>query len=127
MKRDWDLIRNILHKIEDLKDLDDFLVFSKEKGMTEVNIDGYDQDLLSYHLVLLIDAGFIRGETQGNEINDIYGLSWKGHEYAEKLRNNTRWEKIKKDIQDKGLDLGTDTIMDLLRSAIKKSIEGDDT
>lgn len=53
------------------------------------------------------------------------GLTWKGHEYAEKLRDNERWEKIKRYISEKSLDLGSDTIMSLVRRRINKIIDGD--
>ncbi|MDX2463886.1 MAG: DUF2513 domain-containing protein [Porticoccus sp.] len=125
MKRDWDLIRRILLEIENSPDMDTFLNFSESGYLYTDNLKDYEKEQIIYHIQLLINAGFISTNADLYGEQEITGLSWKGHEYAEKLRDTARWEMIKSYISEKGLDLGSDTIMSLIRKGINKIIDGD--
>ena len=118
MKRDWELVRKILLAIEELEDIEEFHHFKNGVWSFSGDYEEFSQQQVLYHVVLLINEKFIWGTLDGNEIGEIYGLTWKGHEYAEKLRSYPRWEKIKEEIKKKGLDFGADTIMDLIRKGI---------
>ena len=99
MKRDFDLVRLLL-------------VFFEEKATPELvqvpPIDGYDELMIKYHLVLLYDAGLLRCEPVKSSTSDrvIYvlpfELTWNGHEFLEKIRSETTWKKIRGAIQTKG-------------------------
>ena len=52
MQRDWELIRTILLRLEDLKSTQDQIVPDK--------VEGWDQEAVSYHIHLLHEAGLIR-------------------------------------------------------------------
>jgi hypothetical protein len=84
MKRDADLIRDIL--------------LSVENGHADIKSKITDQDIINYHLHLMIDGGLLNGQ----EINEgqwrIYGLTWEGHEVLELIRD--RWETIKRVLDD---------------------------
>jgi hypothetical protein len=85
MKRDADLIRDIL--------------LSVEADQDEVKSDiTADQDIINHHLHLMIDGGLLNGK----EINEgrwrIYGLTWEGYELLELIRD--RWETIKRILVD---------------------------
>jgi hypothetical protein len=99
MKRDFDLIRKLL------------MFFEAKPGSEHVEvppIEGYDNLTIKYHLVLLHDAGFLRCEPIKSSSSDrvIYvlpfDLTWQGHEFLEKIRNETTWNKIKEVILSKG-------------------------
>lgn len=125
MKRDWDLIRRILLEIENSPDMEAFLNFSESGYLYTDNLKDYEKEQIIYHIQLLVNAGFISTNADLYGEQEITGLSWKGHEYAEKLRDTARWEMIKSYISEKGLDLGSDTIMSLIRKGINKIIDGD--
>jgi hypothetical protein len=99
MKRDFELVRKLLLFFEE-KDNPDFIKVPP--------IAGYDELTIKYHLVLLYDAGLLRCEPVKSSTSDrvIYvipfELTWDGHEFLEKIRNNSTWNKIKEVISSKG-------------------------
>jgi len=99
MRRDFELIRKLL------------LFFEEKEGQKPVkvlSIEGYDELTIKYHLVLLHDAGLLRCEPIRSSTSDrvIYvipfELTWDGHEFLEKIRNETTWRKIMDTIKVKG-------------------------
>ena len=99
MKRDFDLIRKLL------------IFFDEKEGPEAVEappIEGYEQITIKYHLILLYDAGLLRCEPVKTKKSQrvIYvlpfELTWTGHEFLEKIRNETTWRKILATIKDKG-------------------------
>jgi DNA-binding HxlR family transcriptional regulator len=89
MKRNMDLIRDILLEIE--KQPDRHTWFSLQfEGVTLQEID--------QHLLLLEDAGFIRltRKTASNE-DTVFAarLTWQGHEFLEAIKADERWERLK--------------------------------
>lgn len=99
MKRDFDLIRKLL-------------IFFEEKespDMIEVPpIDGYEELEIKHHLVLLHDADLVRCEPVKSTTSDrtIYvlpfELTWEGHEFLGKIRDEKVWKKIKSVTAEKG-------------------------
>ncbi len=117
MKRDIELVRSLL------------LFFRDKSGpeMVEVPpIEGYEEDEIKYHCILLYDAGFLRCEPVTSSTSDrvIYvlpfELTWDGHEFADKLVNETVWKKIKETVSSKGGVLALNVIKQL---ATKFSLE----
>jgi hypothetical protein len=123
MKRDWDTIRKILTTLEDSTStnstlqLSDFLSDEEEK--------------ISYHTELLLEANLIDGEmikTIGNGINNfcITRLTWNGHEFLDVINNDTVWRKTKKLFTTSGISMtfelvksiATDTATSILKSTL---------
>lgn len=107
MKRNWDMIREILTKVEactlptEMVQLSDF---PDEKAAEA-----------SYHVELLIDAGLIDGQmakTMGAEINAFFAhrLTWDGHEFLDAIRSDTVWNRTKKIFADKGISMTIDLV-----------------
>jgi Hypothetical protein (DUF2513) len=100
MRRDMDLIRQILIDIVD----DKFV------------LDDLDAVAL-YHLEMLIEKNFVLGVAvfQGwdgpsySHKEDIR-LTYNGHEFVETIRPQTVWEKIKSHLREKGVGLTIDSI-----------------
>jgi Hypothetical protein (DUF2513) len=121
MKRNWDTIREILNRLEEASESDDYLQLHSfpEDRAAEV----------SYHVELLLEAGLVDGEmskTIGPGPYDFFAarLTWSGHEFLDTIRSNTVWEKTKKSIRSKGLSLTFDLIKSVATeaaSAILKS------
>lgn len=86
MKRDMDLIREILLRLEQNNYLNE--------------IDGYSTRELAYHVSLLEDAGLVTQEIYSNLfINDSMldgiRITWAGQEFLDSSRNVSIWEKAK--------------------------------
>ncbi len=105
MKRNWDLIRRILFKLEEKAVPEDFLMSDQ--------IQGFDRATVAYHFKLLHQAGLIEGMDNSSIGQfDFYvtGLTWQGHEFLDNIRNDTLWQKVKATVQSKSLDLSFDVI-----------------
>lgn len=120
MKRDMDLVRLILLKIEE-----EF----HSTPLYNLAIEGYDEETVAYHCKLLYDAGFI------SDYKALYGsnrlcefgvgsLTWEGNDYLDKIRDNSTWKKIKDVISQKGLPLVFDTIKTIADAFITAAAEG---
>ena len=89
MKRDMDLIREMLMQLE-----------TKGQGFGPVQLElpKYDDAVVRYHAGLLLEAGLARGQDvttmQGPDF-DLYQLTWAGHEFLDASREPTRWQKAK--------------------------------
>jgi hypothetical protein len=83
MKRDIDLVRDILFSVE----------ADEDKVSTDTEAD---EDMINYHLHLTIQAGLVNGQ----EINEgqwsVLGLSWEGYELLELIRDHDRWGTIRR-------------------------------
>lgn len=106
MKRDWELVREILLAVEALE--------SHRQMIRSSSIDGYDPEIAAYHIHMLIQAGLLDGlcsqATSGPR--QCYGreLTWEGHEFLDRIRSQATWSKTLGLIREKGLDLSFETI-----------------
>ncbi|MDQ7059492.1 MAG: DUF2513 domain-containing protein [Ghiorsea sp.] len=101
MKRDWDLIREILTKVEDI-----------ESNTDDVNLSNFPDDK---HLAASYHAELIKGQvakTMGPDVNNFFAISltWEGHEFLDSIRNDTVWEKTKTIFADKGISMSIDLV-----------------
>ena len=100
MKRDMDLVRKILMKMEKDWGYDYF-----QGGNEEIRIEGYPDSAVHYHLRIMIEKGLITstfpegisnvGSTYIEYMPEI--ITWEGHEFLEGIRKEETWEKIKKE------------------------------
>jgi len=118
MKRDWDVIREILMEVEDLT--------AKERGDFMYG-RGRQDEVRAGHAFLLWEAGFIKGI----DANSFSGpalispdLTWEGHELLDTLRSKPVWEKIKSTAKDKGIELSFDAVIALGKAALAAVIGG---
>jgi len=123
MNRNWDVVREILIRLEEAE-ADDCL-----------RISGFPTERaqeISYHVELLIEAGLVAGQmakTLGHGPHDFFveRLTWNGHEFLDAIRSNTIWQKTKSSFTSKGLSMTFDLIKQVavdLTSAYLKNING---
>ncbi|MGO9175051.1 MAG: DUF2513 domain-containing protein [Desulfobaccales bacterium] len=121
MKRDMDLIREILLAIESHPESDSYIL--------NLSFPGHSEDEVSYHCRLLLDARMIDAtcipQNMGPDEWIIKGLTWAGHEFLEASRDDSRWNKAKKIISEKtgsfSFEILKSILMDLMRGAISGS------
>ena len=118
MKRDMDLIRTLLLRIEqpDDPDMDDLL----DKASPDL-----DSKRIAYHLSIMVDAGFIKGiDARTNDRPDWLALqlTWKGNEFLGTIRDPEVWEKTKTGVRKFG-DISIDLFQELAKGFLKTKIE----
>lgn len=115
MKRDPELIRNILLDVE-----------SSPPGQP---INGFtyedkEQPEILEHVVLLVDAEFIEGEVVLGASGQPHGcyikrLTWKGHEFLDSARDEEVWRKVLTQVRERTVSVSLEVLQSLLTKAIK--------
>jgi len=102
MKRDLDLIRDMLLHIEDVTS------FNKHIFSSTLDLDtSASQDDVYGHIALLLDEEFIVGDLEeymGTEMAhiNIERLTNKGHDYLDSIRSPKIWKKTKEGLTKVG-------------------------
>lgn len=95
MKRDMDMVRSILKKVE-----------QAPGNLGEADFLGEcDPPVVYYHLELMIAHGLLDGSVRrdwsGDVIEvDISGLTWDGQDFLEAMRNDRVWVRAKKAVAE---------------------------
>ena len=96
MKRDMDLVRDIMLEIEEKSSIE--MDHLQIVDLTSVGRE-YDSDNILWHCDLLIEAGFVKGRAfrTGGGLQEviIQSLTWDGTEFLDTIRRKTVWEKTK--------------------------------
>ncbi|MGD9714493.1 MAG: DUF2513 domain-containing protein [Thermomicrobiales bacterium] len=120
MKRDWNLVREILLRLEDQESSQEFV-----RAHTFV---GHSPELVSYQISLLIDAGLVEGNcaTYLNAPKECWAqsLTWEGHEFLDGIRSETVWNSVKTLLKGKGIDLTIDSIKAGVAIVVKSVLSG---
>jgi len=120
MKREMDLIREILLAIE----------AHPESNAYDLNLSFADhsEDEVSYHCRLLVDAKLIDADCSGIvgpfDLWEIKGLTWAGHEFLEASRDDSRWNKAKKIISEKTGSFSFEILKSILMDLMKGAVSG---
>jgi hypothetical protein len=97
MKRDLDLVREVLLQIEGLP----------AGPPAQYRTSEIEDPVLLAHFELVIASGLVIGKiarsqgTRGDVIS-ISGLSWEGHEWLEMVRSQAMWNEVKSALLDNG-------------------------
>ena len=117
MKRDWDVIREVLIEVEGMS-FEQAVDFVYETPLKATNA----AQAKAQQALLLQQSGFLSGTTS----NLLDGtrrllqpqLTWEGHELLGTLRSKPVWERIKATAQEKGIELTFDTVITLGKAAV---------
>lgn len=114
MKRDLDLIRTLLQKIEAEQSL-------TAAGITRTTID--------FHLLLMMEAGLILGTQyrEGNELSNathvlVQRLTNKGYDFLELSRSQKLWGRFLNKAARAGGGMTIELATEVLHSWLKRSI-----
>jgi hypothetical protein len=114
MKRDMDLVRELLLKLE-AEPLDGNLWRLEPDGL---GIADHSPDEIAYHLVLLIDAELLDGKREQSGGFVARKLTWAGHDFLDSVRDAKVWRTTK----DRVKAAGGFTI-EILAAVAKKVVE----
>lgn len=118
MKRDWDIIRKILQKAEELE---------PDKALSGNDFGLEIQSLVAFHVKLLDEAGLIVTNILKDQLNNpvafrVTGLTWKGYDFLESIRSDSIWKKTKDKILEKGGAMTVDVIKTVALGFVKSSL-----
>lgn len=116
MKQDWEIIRKLLIKIEELP--------TEDSDFNSNDLAGYDNDMVAYQMRLMIEAGLIEGGCRNSfgaaPLCHANSLTWKGHELLNSIRRETIWNAVKNKAREKGVDLTVGIILTAAKSIVEK-------
>ena len=119
MKRDMDLVREMLCEVE-----------KTDTFGTQIHLkfDGYSPEEIDYHILLLSDADLIKTDPP----RDIerkrrpVRLTWEGHEFVEAARDDARWNQAKEMMKGTGgfvVEIAKSLLIDLAKEQIKTGLQ----
>ncbi|MEI2423122.1 DUF2513 domain-containing protein [Limnospira fusiformis] len=115
---DMDLIRKIVLLLEE-----------SPNGFTPGNpkIEGYTDEQVADHAHILIQEGLAEGQSfytfdSASPVVVLNNLTWKGHKFANEVRDDSIWKKAKKKIQDKVGAVPLGVLTQVLGSFIEKAV-----
>jgi hypothetical protein len=117
MKRDLDLIRKILLKVES----------SDDSPLSVLNLDGYEEQTILFHVALLVEAEYMKANIS-QALSGIYRIStpirltWEGYEFLDLLRSEGTWAKAKSIIKEKSISISIAILTELLKSIAKDAL-----
>jgi hypothetical protein len=117
MKRDMDLIREILMQMAD----------HDHGNPPKLEISGHTDEEVGFHIWLMADAGLIKaidvtvhGEKSPSAIP--VQLTWQGYEFLEAARSRTTWETGKKLVLSKAGGLSFELLKGYLLNEAKRHL-----
>jgi len=117
MKRDMDLIRDILLKVEE----DETLTGSRFKTFDSSDFAGHSDAEITYHVDLLFEADLIDGSPNMNPLPAISRLTWQGHEFIAATKDPKVWASVKERL--KGLpDVALSLIGEIGKAELRKHL-----
>lgn len=120
MKRDMDLVRDLLLNIEDhpiLATGSQMLVIDDSE---KLGLQDHSLQQIHYHLDMMIKKGLIEGEITSLHI--ISGLTWDGHDFLDSIRDPAIWQETKEGVKKAG-GFSLELLGDLAKGLIRKKIE----
>lgn len=110
------------------------ILFAIEKqyidaSIYNLKIEGYSPKEVSYNSGLLYEAGLISAYKSQNADDHLYSfavghLTWEGHDFLDKIREDTIWNKTKSIIKGKVLPMTLDIIKEVASAIISAAVQG---
>ena len=116
MKRDLELIRSLLFAVEKNED---------PMALVDPKVEGYNELQISYHVMLMADAGLIKA-TDRSAIGvfrwSASHLTWAGHELLDAARHDDVWKQVTGGISETGENIPFELLKKLLLEAGEKHL-----
>ena len=112
MKRDMDLLREILLQVET----------REPKQPLEVKIEGRDRQEIVGHVRLLEEARFVEASFTGGPTALVHRLTWDGHEFLDSVRDSKVWAKVTGKLKEVGGTASFDIVKALAVGYVKEKL-----
>lgn len=125
MKRDMDLIRKVLLEIEDGKkfyeirssEVSAALGISDEGGLSREEAHRWE-----YNMGLLKDEGYVDFSLRSGGVWWVEGITWKGHDFLDSVRDPEIWAKTKAGAAKVG-GFTVDTLLEIAKGYIRTKLK----
>lgn len=126
MKRDWNVVENILAHIEG-EDIADYV----KKELYVVDLEISEKEYFG-HIEILIDAGLIKGckvlRSPNGRLSSYYFngafITMQGHDLLDAMRDKKVWNRIKSISIKTGVSLSWEFIKAAIPSVMKEFVNG---
>jgi len=95
--RDMDLVRELLLRIDQDPSLDGTRWVHFDPS--ELGMPDRSPEEIGYHLDMLIECNFVKGQIGMETIPIVCKLTWDGHEFLDGIRDPDIWNKTKKRVE----------------------------
>lgn len=121
MKRDMDLVRQILINFEGSE--------KDRSGSSSLSDMDLSKELLDYHFGLMVSGGLLKEHISTPNPSFLarfhsgYSLTWEGHDFLENVRDPEIWQKTKDGAKAAGgftVEILSDLAKGLVKTQIKK-------
>ncbi|OBQ24531.1 MAG: hypothetical protein AN488_01385 [Anabaena sp. WA113] len=115
MKRDWNLIRQILLEAE-----------SSPPGVYKESFDcpGFDEARIIEHIEIMIESNLLDGEIDKTQAGPsgflVRKITSEGHNFLDNAKNDTIWKKVMAEAKEKGTSTSFVVLNALLTKAAQK-------
>ncbi|WP_085314612.1 DUF2513 domain-containing protein [Derxia lacustris] len=110
MKRDWEIIRTVLLKLEEAP--------TANTNLTPNKLPEYAEQEVAYNMRLLDQAGYVNGKFLESKSGNgaihaaiVTNMTIAGHELLDTIRSESVWSKTKETFKSKGLDMTFDLVI----------------
>ncbi len=118
MKRDMELVRDLLSAIESDPRLNGAVTLHPEIGDLGVTAENYEA--VAFHLDMMIEVGLVEGKAT-MQMPMVRKLTWKGYDFIEATRNPEIWSRTKAAAQKVG-GVGLDLLVQIAKAEGKRLI-----
>ena len=126
MKRDLDLIRDILLKCEKSEeryfDIGTYEWTDHDMRERELQSDDWNESEV-FHLDLLTQGGFIQRSVSEHSDIEMFEITWVGYDYIEAVRNENIWRKTKAAVAESGASLTIELVKGVAASFAKTQLK----
>jgi hypothetical protein len=116
MKRDLDLVREILLAVE---------AHPTPMKTAKLTMHGRSPDEVSYHVKLMAEAGLVQAIDLSSHSGIEWrptSLTWEGHEFLDATRADTIWQKVKAILKDKGIEAPLSVVQNVAIKLVATSL-----
>lgn len=119
MKRDWDIIRAVLLRLEG---------DSRANAVVNANSFGpvFSEQDVAYNIRLMHQKGLITANIQESRSGDgairtalARSMTSQGHDLLDSIRNETVWHRVQETFKKKALDMTVELVMGVAKDAAK--------
>lgn len=120
MRRDMDLIRTLLLRLEELHQTIGTIHFDFDDD--DLRFEGYDPIIVALHIKLMAEGGLIEAKVTGQGAAMFNSITWAGSDFLDSVRDDQIWRRTKEGLNQAG-GFTLDIAKSLAKGLVKKQLE----